>query len=62
MRKLSPQFVRTVIARSQDFLRDGLFLLGVAFLVFGIAAIYRPAGFITLGLLLMAVAFATAKP
>lgn len=37
----------------EDSLRDCVFVIGGACLVFGVGSIYRPAGYIVLGLLLM---------
>jgi hypothetical protein len=46
-----------------DLARDLAFFFGVGSFVYGVGMVYRPAGFIVLGLLLMSHAFVTAaKP
>jgi hypothetical protein len=45
----------------EDALRDVVFVIGCGFVAFGASQVYRPAGYIIAGLLLIGIVAATTK-
>jgi len=60
-RYFDPQAVKRVLAALALLARDGAGIVGVLLIAYGAWRIYAPAGFITLGVLLVATSFLLAR-